>query len=508
MLKTFRQAPFLRTVLFFIAGITVQYYWNISNCAGYLTVFALSIMIMSFLPRIKQCYTQRDLFGYGFLLLSFTCAVYLTDESWKKSEWNVAGIHTYLVRVIDEPSVKTKYSILKVEIISSDSGIIKETLNKKAVIYLTKDSLSEKIIHGDCLYIRASLKKPQTSPDSDFNYPLYLRKQSYSAVAFVSNRSWQMETIDVPLNQWLYFKSLEIRKKLYNRLRVILPDQQSFSVAAALMFGYRNELDSNLRQHFSNIGAGHILAVSGLHFNLLFGFVYFLLSFIGTGKKKNIIKQLILIPLTWGFAFIAGLSPSVIRAACMLSLWGIGNAFFHKSFSLNTLAAIAFFMLLYNPLYLFNIGFQLSFMAVLSILIINPYIIGLYSSENRIITYFWELICVSFSAQAGVLPLSMYYFHQFPLMFLPTNMLLVPLAGIIMTVVPLSLFVQLVSGNQEWLFFPLRLLMLLFIKITKTLSDIPGGTISDINPTGLDTILIYVGLIVIIYMLVRKRTAS
>jgi competence protein ComEC len=303
-------------------------------------------------------------------------------------------------------------------------------------------------------------------------------------------------------------KSLEIRRSLFSHLRIILPDSQSFALSAALMFGYRSELDKDLKQSFANIGAGHILAVSGLHFNLIFGIAYFLLSFLGMSKKSKIIKQVILLPLIWGFAFITGLSPSVIRAAGMLTLWGIGDSFLYKPFTLNTLAAIALFMLLYNPLYLFDIGFQLSFLAVASILIVNPYLVDLYSSENKIINYIRDLICVSFSAQVGVLPLSLYYFHQFPLLFLVTNALLIPLSGILMALIPFSLLLYAIIGNIECLFFPLQWLMSCFISITGSLNDVPRGTISGIRLSSFETLLLYAIFSFILYLLIRHRKVS
>jgi competence protein ComEC len=508
MFKTFRQAPFLRIALFFIGGILIQYHYDISSYCGYAGFFALALLLFSCFSKISQQYYWRYLFGAGLLLFSLVCAAYLTEKAWRQSEWNIKGFHSYCVRVLDEPQSKPRTRMCKVEIISADSVIRNEAVNKKIIVYLPKDSLSEQIVAGDCLYIQAAPEKPQILPeDASFNYPLYLRKQSCAALAFVRQQNWrQLENLPVSGNRWLQMKSLEIRRNLFSHLRIILPDSQAFSVAAALMFGYRGELDKEMRERFSNIGAGHILAVSGLHFNLVFGVANFLLSFLGMSRRSKIIKQLILLPVIWGFAFITGLSPSVIRAASMLTLWGTGDAFFCKSFTLNTLAAVALFMLLYNPLYLFDIGFQLSFLAVASILIINPYLVNLYSSKNKIISYLWELISVSFSAQVGVLPLSLYYFHQFPLSFLLTNLLLIPLAGVLMTFIPLSLLLYSVIGNYEWLFYPLRFLMLCFISITGSLNDLPGGSVSGIHLSAFATFLLYLAVSFIIYLLIRKRT--
>jgi competence protein ComEC len=509
LFKTFRQAPFLRIVLFYMAGIMVQYYGNLSSKSGYLLPVALILLLFSCFSKITKHYSQTALFGVGVLLLSFVCGVYMTEKSWKASEWNVQGFHTYLIRVMEEPVNKAKTRMYKVSILSADSSIREETAGKQAIIYLPKDSVSATIVSGDCLYIRAFLEEPQPlSGDASFDYPLYLRKQSCSAVAFVREHDWRpAESQVMSGSEWIRFRSYEFRRNLFSRLRVILPDSDSFSIAAALMFGYKNELDKDLRQSFSNIGAGHILAVSGLHFNLIFGIAYFLLSFIGMSKRGRIIKQLILLPVIWGFAFITGLSPSVIRAASMLSLWGIGNAFFYRAFSLNTLAVAAFFMLLHNPLYLFDIGFQLSFLAVLSILLINPLLINLYASENKIIQYLWELVAVSFSAQIGILPLSLYYFHQFPVLFLVTNTVLIPLAGILMGLIPFTLLLHGLFGDYEWMFVPLRLLMSAFVSVVESLDAVPGGSISRIHLSASFTFLLYAVLAFFVYLFMRKNVS-
>jgi competence protein ComEC len=507
MLKTLRQAPFLRLVFSFIAGIIIQYNYDVSSGLRYILILAFALFVPTFFPKINKQYSLRCLFGMRILLLSFASAAFLTQMAWQKSEWKTENRHTYLVRIIDDPVNKPKTIRCNVEIISADSAIKKDVIHKKVIIYLTKDSAGLSLVAGNCLYVNTFLKKPQPLPGEDsFDYPLYLRKQSFSAVAFVRANDWHLETIPIPAGwQWVQFQALAIRKNLFFHLKNILPDNQSFSVAAALMFGYTNELDKEMRQRFSNIGAGHILAVSGLHFNFIFGFASLCLSFLGMSAKAKRIKQLILVPLIWGFAFITGFSPSVIRAACMLTLWGIGDAFFYKSFTLNTVAAVAFFMLLHNPLYLFDVGFQLSFSAVVSIVVINPYLVNLYTSKNKIIKYLWELTAVSFSAQIGVLPLSLYYFHQFPLLFLITNMIMIPLSGILLFLIPFSLLLSSVFGASLWMTFPLRISLSLFISVTEYLDSIPGGTISNINLSVSGTVFMYLGTAFILYLVLRRK---
>jgi competence protein ComEC len=292
---------------------------------------------------------------------------------------------------------------------------------------------------------------------------------------------------------------------LLDRLHTIVPDRQSYAVAAALMFGYRNELDDTLMQSFRNIGAAHILAISGTHFAILFGMLYFLLSFIGNSRKGRLIKQLILLPFVWGFAFLTGFSPSVIRAALMLTIWGVGEAFASRSFSLNTVAVAAFFMLLFYPLYLFDVGFQLSFMAVIAILLINPYLTKLYESKNPLIQYGWGLCCVSVSAQVGVLPLSVYYFHQVPVFFLLTNLFLLPLAAALLFLIPVSLLLHTLFGQVAWLMFPVNRFLEGFISVTKALDRFSYHNIQDVHLSLWDTAVWFLAIVFLVLLLVKKR---
>ncbi|MDR0799357.1 MAG: ComEC family competence protein [Dysgonamonadaceae bacterium] len=503
ILQTFRQAPFLRLLLALIAGILLQFYSDCSAFAGGILTFAAGLLLLCTIPKIRKSYACRHFFGIGIFLISFVLGIYLTKKTWLQSEWMIEGEHSYLVRLTDDPVAKPKSRMCKAEILSANESVVREVVNTKVLLYIPNDSASSRLTAGQCLLIRASLEKPNSFPGADFDYPLYLRRQGYGAVGFV--KYWQRDDRPVPCNQFLWFESLKLRNRLFVHLRELLPDSHSFALAAALMFGYTHAMDKDLRQSFAHIGAGHILAVSGLHFNLIFGAAYFLLSFLGRGMQGKIIRQLILLPCIWGFAFLTGLSPSVLRAACMLSLWGIGDALFYRPFTLNTVAATAFFLLLYYPFYLWDIGFQLSFIAVVSIVIINPVIVRLYPVNNPMVKYVWDLIAVSLSAQIGVFPLSIYYFHQFPMLFLLTNLLLIPLSGILLLLIPVSLLCQLIFGTQAWLAFPLRELLSLFISITQSLDRIPGGNIAGLYLDVSETILCYIGLGFIVYLFVRRR---
>ena len=486
-MKWLHQIPFFRLLLFFIVGIVVHFHWDVPVFLNLSFLFtAILCFTLAFLPKISRQYDFRFLFGMGLALLLFASAVFLTQSAWKQSEWDSStGNRFYRAVVIDEPVAKPKTRMCKVRLLAS---------GKKAVIYIPSDSLSQTIVAGDRLSFYGQLESA----------PPYLRKQSLAAIGLIRKDNWQLEE-NTGNGFSIRIQALSVRRMLLDRLHTIVPDRQSYAVAAALMFGYRNELDDTLMQSFRNIGAAHILAISGTHFAILFGMLYFLLSFIGNSRKGRFVKQLILLPFVWGFAFLTGFSPSVVRAALMLTVWGVGEAFAYRSFSLNTVAVAAFFMLLFHPLYLYDVGFQLSFLAVIAILLINPHLIKLYESKNPGLQYGWGLCCVSVSAQVGVLPLSVYYFHQVPVFFLLTNSFLLPLAAALLFLIPVSLLLHTLFGTVAWLLFPVNQSLGWFISVTKALDRFSYHNIHDVHLSLWDTAVWFLAIVFLALLLVKKR---
>jgi len=486
MAKILHQAVFLRLSLFFIAGIIIQTYWNLYPLWIYIEVFSLLIIGVSFLPSFSRSYQWRWLFGFGLFLLCFSSAGILSRNHWRASEWEGSTKeNVYHVQILGEPVKKPKTLMFPVRV-----------ENQKVLIYIPIDSFSMQLLPSDWLIINASFEKTDQ---------MFLRKEGISAKAFVYKNHWEKWNNPPKQRINLRFEALKYRHILLSHLREIISDEKSFEVGAALLLGYTQNLDKDVQQTFSATGTSHILSISGLHFSIIYGFFYFLLSFLGNDKRGRIARQAIILPLMWIFVFLTGMGTSVIRAAVMISLWGFGNAFLFKSFTINTVGATAFFMLLYNPYNLFDVGFQLSFLAVLTILLINPHLVILYKSRNPLIQYAWELSCVSTSAQIGTAPLSMYYFHQFPLLFLVTNLFAIPMTAIIMCLLPLSLSLQFLLGTHSWLMWPLNKSLNWFISGLEKIEAIPNSLINGIFLSGMDVICITLYLVFLVLLMIKKR---
>jgi competence protein ComEC len=486
MTKILQQAVFLRLSLFIITGIIVQMYWDLYPVWIYTGIFSLFVIAVSFLPFVVRSYKWRWLFGFGLFLLCFSSAGILSRNHWKALEWKGdTEENRYRVQILGESVKKPKTLMFPVSVD-----------RQKALIYIPIDSLSMQLLPADWLIISAKFERVEQ---------MSLRKKGISARTFVYKNQW--EKWDNPEKQRfnLRFKALKCRRFLTNQLQEIIPDEKSFAVGTALLLGYTQDFDKDLRQTFAATGTSHILSVSGLHFSIIYSILYFLLSFLGNSRKGKIVRQSIILPLMWIFAFLTGMGPPVIRAAVMISLWGVGNTFLIKAFTINTVGVAAFFMLLYNPFNLFDIGFQLSFLAVLAILLINPHLVNLYKSRNPLILYVWELFCISTSAQLGTAPLSMYYFHQFPLLFLITNLFAIPLTGIILGLLPLSLLLQFIPGNHTWLSWPLNTSLNWFIKGLETIEAIPNSLIEGIFLSETDVFFIICYLVLLFLLMIKKR---
>lgn len=289
--------------------------------------------------------------------------------------------------------------------------------------------------------------------------------------------------------------ALEWREGLLERYKEVAANDEQYAVLAAMTLGDKSALTKELRETYSVAGASHILALSGLHI----GIVYMLLSMLTMGRRRHWLAQIVIVLGIWAFALLTGLSVSVVRSASMVSLYALFSLGGRGRSSLNLLCFTAIVMLLTDPLTLFDVGFQLSFLAVLAILLFmplfdsfRPRVVG----HHRLLRWLWGLMAVSVAAQLGVAPLIAYYFGRFSTYFLLTNLIVVPMAtlilygALIVMVFPvagtvLALLVQELNNALSWL------------------SQLPGASIEGLHPSVLQIVLIYV-LVLLFYAILRK----
>ncbi|MBQ5457972.1 MAG: ComEC/Rec2 family competence protein, partial [Bacteroidales bacterium] len=260
----------------------------------------------------------------------------------------------------------------------------------------------------------------------EFDYRKYLAYNMIFSSDYLAGDDWRL--VD---DEAVGFrpKLSRLRMKLVGLLRDFGLSDDELGVMSAMTMGYSDILSDEIRHAYSSAGAMHILAVSGLHVGIIYGIIVFLLSFI-KNDKLNWLKVLITITLIWLYALFTGLSPSVSRASLMFSLMSLGKLQKNSPGSLNAVFASMFILLVINPYNLVNIGFQLSYSAVIGIIILQPRLYAIFEVKNKFLDWIWSLTTVSVAAQLATMPLCFYYFHQFSNYFLLTNYVMIPISTI------------------------------------------------------------------------------
>ena len=295
---------------------------------------------------------------------------------------------------------------------------------------------------------------------------------------------------------------LHQRTLLLERLQSSGLSGDQYAIVAAMALGDKSALTPELKDTYAKTGASHILALSGLHL----GIIYALLSMLIVGRRWQMITQVAIILSIWAFVFLVGMSASVVRSAVMLTVYALLALGHRQKMSVNTLAFTALVLLMFNPLSLFDVGFQMSFIAVFSILVWMPLLMSVfppdYLQTHRAVRWLWAMVAVSVAAQMGVAPLIAYYFGRFSTYFLLTNFIVVPTATLILWLAPVVLLIP------SCAYLLLYIVSLLNIILT-FLARLPLASIDNLHPTTLQVAMIYV-IIASVYLLILclRRTPS
>lgn len=437
-MTAWKSYPVTRLVLPFTAGIAIGK-GSLSSIliplllAG---VFFLSIYILRPHGKLQDSYRHRWIPGCLILLLLFLAgAEWASLRPTGSSPQHFRNFltekeHIILARLVTKPEVKDKSARANARVLavisSGDSLILTEG---KIRLNLAVDSLAPSIEYGDILWLSVRITAT-TSPEnpSGFDYRKFLGRQDIYHQGWVKQGEWQKAGKGGNL---LVKKAMRLRDHLESRLVFHGIKGDELGLASAILLGSGSALDQDLRQQYSDAGVTHILSVSGLHVGVVYLALNFILSFFTRNLFFRRLRPLVILAGIWGYAFLTGLSPSVLRAAFMLSMIIIGSGFRRTGNIFNSLACTAFILMIIDPAILSRAGFQLSFMAVIGIASFEPAIEGAWSPRNLLLDKAWQLVAVSIAAQLGTLPLSLYYFHSFPLYFLPANLVIIPVSSIV-----------------------------------------------------------------------------
>ena len=437
MVHFWKRTPFIRVLLPLMAGVIIQ--WNSQlplNVWWTLLIFSLVIISFIFFIPLFQRYRSGWLNGVGFILLFISLGAVLTwykdirnDKKWFG---NFYADSTSVIVSLDEPLVEKTKSFkanASVNYIIRNDEIIK--VSGKIILYLKKDSLTPQIDYGSQIIFKKSLQEIKNSGNpGGFDYKRYSLFQGITHQVYLEPSEFEiLKNRKTILYQRIFYP---VRERVLTILRKNIKSDKERGLAEALLIGYKNDLDKTLVQSYSNTGVVHIIAISGLHLGLIYWLLLQLLKPLQRKKYTRWLQGLLIIAGLWIFSLLAGGQPSVLRSAVMFTCIVIGQTFIRKTSVYNTLAFSAFILLCYNPYWIWDVGFQLSYAAVLSIVIFMKPIYNLFYVKNKLLDFIWKLNSVTLAAQILTLPISIYHFHQFPLYFLLTNFVAVPLASIIL----------------------------------------------------------------------------
>lgn len=360
-----------------------------------------------------------------------------------------------LARVLEPPEEREKMVkvLLELESAMADNGVVK--VSGKVMAYFQKEDQALRLNYGDLIAFSVPLEEVQPPKNPmEFDYKKYLERKGVNWSVYLRSDKWLYTGVNRtnPIFAFAY----RFRQRLLISLQRCGITNDEFGVAAAILLGYDESLPAQVRQNYVAAGSMHILCVSGMHVGIIYLLASFLLGFLGKGKRMAVVRRVALLFLIWFYALLTGLSPSIMRAALMISFVVFGELIHRKGFALNSIAASAFILLLINPNNLFAIGFQLSYVAVIGIVLLQRPIAHLLYFNNKVLDKIWEITAVSIAAQVATLPLAIYYFNQFTPYFWLSNLLMTPLsfivilAGMLLLVVSWVPGVNLVMGRLVW----------------------------------------------------------
>lgn len=411
-----------------------------------------------------------------------------------------------LVLRINEPVTEKSKSYKTeavIETVINDSKPV--STDGKLFVYFSKDSSVASLQYGDKILIKGNLQRIKNSGNPGaFNYERYGAFQQTFYTVYLKANDWVLlkdKNIN-PVKQFIFSIQSYIIHVLQKN---IYGDKNVLGIAEALLIGYKEDLDKDLVQAYSNAGVVHIIAISGLHLGLIYVMLVWIFNFIPWVKKQKLLKVILILSFLWLFSLLTGASASVLRSAVMFTCIMIGKNYFKQTSIYNSLAASAFILLCYDPYFLWDVGFQLSYLAIIGIVFLQKPIGKMLYFKKNWVNKIWNMLAVTFAAQLITFPICIYYFHQFPNLFFITNLIAVPLSTVILFaeifLIALSWipFVGMILGKiTGWLVWLMNF-------IIQTCNSLPYSLMDNIYANLFTTWLLYFFVASICAWLINKK---
>ena len=486
--RTLQSAPLFLPAVAFIAGIATGRFLT-GDVWWYLLIVAVVLMVTSWRWPLMQSAAVLATMGVLGAVLSSRTRLQHEQVTWPDD------MVRYEAVIVSEPVEKPR--TVAVDVCIVDNG-------RKVKCYIAKNGRSRALAVGDRLQLCSRIEQNRDWKRGAFDYRRYQEIQGFSGQTFVRKDDWQRLS-----RSWqglsgfsqLKLRFLCYRHQLLERYRAMGAADEQYAVVAAMTLGDKSAMTHELKNVYAVSGASHVLALSGLHL----GIIYMILSLLVVNRRLRFVSQILIVTAIWGFALLVGLPSSVIRSAVMISVYALLSLAGHNRMSLNALALAALCILTVSPDALFDIGFQMSFLAMLAILTVQPLLEGLIRRErlfdHPLLRWLWGLTTVSVAAQVGVAPLVACYFGRFSTYFLLTNLIVIPAVIVILDLALASLLLPVVGSVLLWVVGALNT-VLSFVA-----ARLPFASIEGLHPSVLQTAMIYV-MIISVYLIVVRYDKS
>jgi len=500
----------VRIALYFIGGILLAIYQrelvNVSTLkAVLLGILPLYFILFLILRRHRAIRVLSGFFGLSAVFLFGY--LHLTNSTGSRSPDHLLSVNDtiqyYEAIVRSAPESKSKSWKLEVEVVRVKTFEWIER-HGNVLLYVSKKSLDKIPWHyGDRLLIKGApneLKPPANPHEFDFRRFLSFKNIYHQQFVFADQIH---KTGDAGRKGFIYY-SLKARAWASSILERYVDGEQQQVIASALVLGVTEGIDTDLQNAYAASGAMHVLAVSGLHVGIIYAILLFLLRPLNRFAWSRWVVFIISIISLWSFAFVTGLSPSVLRAVTMFTFIAWARPLGWRTNIYNTLAGSAFLLLLFNPYLIMSVGFQLSYLAVLGIVYLQRPLYNLWEIENRVGDWVWQITCVSIAAQASTFALGMLYFHQFPVYFLVSNLFVIPLSTAIL-VIGIVLLMASVWSSAAWLIGIITTYLIKALNwVVFKVEELPFSLIEEIHLTTFQCWVIMIFLLALVFMIEFK----
>lgn len=505
----FNEFPFLRYTLFFLLGVALYPYVGIFDHShwfvGCVVIFIVYGFFLFLDIRKKGSYflSLLPLLAYSILILAGISFSLLKDVTNDSQHLLFQGdIDGYLaeVREMDQPKARSIGNRVRLIAVKKDSSFV-PAKGEILLYHSGVDTLSP----GEVYWIpgQPDLIAGPENPH-EFNYSQFMaRKQIYhrhfirdGLIRVGERTSWDLAT-----------KVVFLRQTLEETIDKYVVQVQSKQIAKALLLGQKGSLEHEVSEAYVTAGAMHVLAVSGLHVGIIYGFFLLFWKPHQLPTYKRIPYLLVVIGIIWSYALITGMSPSVLRAATMFTLMGLAQMRSRSPSIFNPLALSAMVLVLYDPFIVFSVGFQLSYLALLGILLFQPVIVSWWTPKNKIIDYIWQITSVGMAAQLATFPLSVHYFHVFPTYFMLANVVAIPGAFAIMACGIPFLILSLIEPVATLLGIGLSHLISWVNAVIFSVQYLPFSKMENLSFRWTEMLLTW-GFIFFIYLLIQTRNKN